>query len=384
MYIEDLITKLASSSIPLSTFDKNVIMSLYNQIYSGMQFTEKQGTLAVNVVKKYKKKLELVLNKNIDNYLSTPQFKHPFRVINTLKTIQIIKNSANEKLIKVQFPYDDAVIARFKQERTKFYYCGWVDEEKAWNFSLDETSIQFLMTLLTEYNFTADEEFMNYAEQIKTIQQNIEKYVPMIVKTEENYNYVNVVEHFPKNTSSNLLEALFEARKLGIFTWDDAIDQEINSTNFDTEIKNFLKSNPSESYPLFLNEKPLATLKNVIKYLLPCLVNISAGAELTKLQNSINFFNDMGIDNSEISVLFRLSSDVGKDFNEFVRNNKLNSPVTENTKVVVISEQVPKTILVHRKTFNSVLNYNFYTAHYKMRDFLRYQPNVINILEKHN
>jgi hypothetical protein len=385
MYIDTLISHLTRSFVAgMNSFDLKLMLSLDDQLKFGNYLTEKQGKLAVSLLKKYKIKLTQALLIDISPFLENPQFKYPFRVINLSQSIKIISDPTHIKLIKVEFPYDEKIVTKFRQEKPKFFHCQWNDSERAWLFSLEEASVQFLMLLLPEYNFTCDDEFVKYMNQIQSIQKNIEHHVPMITKNEENFNFINVVEHFPKITSSDLVESLFMARKLGIYTWDEAIDKEINSDNIDPEVRTFLKTNPSDAFSLILTEKPINSLKNIVKHLLPCLVVISNGSELTKLQNTIDFFHELNIDNSEMSVLFRLPTDGGKDFNEYVRDNKLNSSVTEKTKIIFISEHIPKTILEPKKIFNSVLNYNFYTAHYKMKEFLRFQPNVINILETHN
>lgn len=385
MYIDTLISNLTHHTINgVNSFDLKLILSLVDQIKFGNYLTEKQGSLAVSLLKKHKSKLTQALSIDISPFLENPQFKKPFRIINSEKTIKIIDDPTHIKVIKVQFPYDEKVITKFRQEKPKFFHCQWNEDERAWIFSLEETSIQFLMSLIQEHNFICDDEFSKYMDQINLVQKNIENYVPMIIKDQENFSFINVVEHFPKISSTDLIEALFLARKFGIYTWDDKIDEEINSEHTDPEVRTFLKSRPNDQFSLILTEKPLNSLKHIIKHLLPCLVVVSSGSEITKLQNTIDLFSELGIDNLDMSVLFRLPTDGGREFNEFVRNNKLNSAVSDKTKVIFISDHIPKTILEPKKIFNSVLNYNFYTAHYKMKDFLRFQPNVINILETHN
>ena len=42
---------------------------------------------------------------------------------------------------------------------------------------------------------------------------------------------------------------------------------------------------------------------------------------------SVNFLKNIGIENEEISVLFRLPKETGEKFNSFVKLNKLNNPI---------------------------------------------------------
>jgi hypothetical protein len=111
-------------------------------------------------------------------------------------------------------------------------------------------------------------------------------------------------------------------------------------------------------------------------------VIIPSENETASVTKNVEFFNSIGIDNSNMNVLFRLPTETDKNFNDYVKNNGLNSPISNNTKVVFISTKIPKTILGNKLEFNSVLNYNYYNAHYKIRDFLKNKVNVINILDR--
>lgn len=377
MYIEDLIIVLAQSGIKQSPFDVRLVISFYNQIREKTSFTEKQANLAISLTKKYKNKLEAHLSKNIDGFLLNPQFKQPFRVINNSKKITTIIHPEYKKALRVEFPYDDHLLTKFRQEKQTLDYAQWNPEEKTWIFSLDEKSIRFLSGLIKENGFTADDEFMDYVKQFDNIQENIEKYVPMVVRDNDTIKFVNISKNLPQNQSSDLLVSLFNARKLGIQTWSEDIERELDNGI----LKKFLKSDPGVGFDVDLTEHSLIDLKNIIKYLFPCLVVIPGGTELEKIQKSLELFNSLELTNSEMSVLFRLSSDIGKEFNNFVKENHLNSKISTNTKVIFISTQVPKTILESNIKFNSVLNFNFYNIHYKIRDFISWHHNVINILE---
>jgi hypothetical protein len=109
---------------------------------------------------------------------------------------------------------------------------------------------------------------------------------------------------------------------------------------------------------------------------------IIAATELEKLQLSLEFLNSIGISKDEISVLFRLPTETGGIFNNYIREQELNSPVTEKTKAVFISSKVPKTILEKQLKFNCVVSFNFYNIHYSIRNLLKWHHNVINVSDK--
>lgn len=383
MFIEDILAVIAQhSTITMNTFDRNLVNSFYSQTFLGRSLTEKQGTLAVKTLKKHKPKLDTIFNQDISDFLENPQFKNPFRVIKNSKSIKIKENSERVKNIYVEFPYNEEIIKKIRNEKEHIKHSAWNGEEKSWIFSLEERSIDFLTNLGEEFQFDFDEEFKNYAQQTKDIKKNFENYIPTVVKDENFYKIVNLPPYVQSNLSTDLLESLFEARKLGVSVWSSDVEHELNSDLYENSVKTFLKAPLTQSYQLVLEDNPLSSVKNIVKHLFPCLVTIPGGSELVKLKQAVEFFKDMGVENSEISVLVRLSNDRGREFNEYVRENKLNSPLTDNTKVVVLSAELPKTILKPRRTFNSVLNFNYYNIDYRLREYVYGHPNVITVMEK--
>ena len=67
--------------------------------------------------------------------------------------------------------------------------------------------------------------------------------------------------------------------------------------------------------------------------------------EVTKIQNLVRNY----IDNTQVSVLFRLDSKIGNEaiqFNQYVKEQGLNNIVDKNTKIVYISNnKIPKPLL---------------------------------------
>jgi|694.fasta_scaffold65809_3 hypothetical protein len=383
MYIENLLSlAISTPGIGINSFDIKIISSFNNQLASGMSFTEKQGNLAVALLKKYEDKLSKIVKQDVRPFLINPKFKLPFRTVNFSKKISIIDHPDYKKAVNVEFPYDEKILASFKQHKSSLNYAHWDKDSKSWIFSLDEATISFLLPLIAEHKFVCDDEFQKYIEQISEIKKNLEKFVPMAVLENDQIKFTNVSEHLPQNFSTDFVESLFNAKKVGITTWDSDIEDKISALPYDDVVKGFIKASPGDNFEINLDENSLNLFRPVFKYILPCLIILDSGRELEKLQQNLEFLTSCDIQPSEISVLFRLPNETNSEFNKFVKDNGLNSPVTDNTKVVFISSQIPKTILGPRKKFNSVLNYYFYTAHYKLKEYLHWQHNVINILDK--
>jgi hypothetical protein len=381
MNIEDLIILLATRC-QLNQFDYKIVESFYDQISQGNGFTDKQSALALKILERQSAKLSTVLGKDITEYLENPVFRLKKRSLNTGKKITVFEHSDFGKAIKVEFPYNETLVEKIRRERVNLPYAAWDRDERAWIFSLNERSIQLLLPFVLNEGFTPDDEFANYIEQIKTIQENLEKYVPMVTFHENTTKFINVNDNVPQPNTDNILESLFLARKTGIHTWDDTISDYLEKENVNKTVINFLNGNPGTTFSINLEDFEFSDLSDIVKYLGPCAFIVPGGSELEKTQASVEFLNSVGISNSEISVLFRLPKETGEKFNIFVKDAQLNNPITDKTRAVFISSKVPKTIIDANIKFNCVVNFNFYSVHYTIREFVKNHQNVIHVLEK--
>jgi hypothetical protein len=109
---------------------------------------------------------------------------------------------------------------------------------------------------------------------------------------------------------------------------------------------------------------------------------IPGGMEIEKLNASVDFLKSLGMLPEEMSVMFRLPKETGEKFNIFVRDEKLNNPISNQTKVVFISAKVPKTVIESKIKFNCIVNFSLHSVHYTIRDFVKNHHNVIHILDK--
>jgi hypothetical protein len=383
MYIEDLIIALAiSRNLTINPYDLKLIHSFHDQIFRGLGFTEKQELLSVKILKRQVLKLDAIFGRQISPFLENPTFRLARRTVTSSKQFSIVPHALYGKAIKAEFPYNENLLTKIRQEKSKLNYSQWDPEQKSWFFSLDEHSLNLLGKIASDESFTVDEEFENYQNQIKEIENNIEQYVPMITFNDKKLEFLNISPKIPQPTNSNIIENLFYARKLGIFTWDESIEETEEWMSADPAVRTFLQTDPKAEFSINLEKITIYSIKDIVKHLLPVLIVIPGGTELEKVEQSIEFLKTIGITSKEISVLFRLPSETGGKFNNFIRENNLNSPVTENTKVVFISSKVPKTLIEKKIKFNLVVNFNFYNIHYSIKNLLKWHHNVIHMMEK--
>ena len=85
--------------------------------------------------------------------------------------------------------------------------------------------------------------------------------------------------------------------------------------------------------------------------------------------------------------MFRLPTESNVNFNNFVKNNGLNTPIKDSTQIVFISSKLPKPVLKSKIKFHAIINLGFDNVHYTMRDFVKSHENVIfysGLKEKRN
>jgi hypothetical protein len=374
MYIEDLLSDLVIYHFVMNSYDTTLVHSFYDQISKGNGLTEKQSTLAVRILKRYSSNLSTALQKDVGQLLENPQFRLAIRKISSEKRLNIVDHQSHGRVIKAVFPYNEKLVETIRKNRDNFSISLWDKDDKCWYFGISETSIQLLTAL---ENFEVDDDIKNYQEQIKHIQQDMEKYVPMLIIENSVPKLKNCDKNVPELTSNDFISAIFEARKRGVYTWDETIDKFIESDEIDPLTRSFLKTDPGEKFGVDSEIYQISDISTIVLNLLPVIVIIPGGDELSKMKLSLDFVKDLGIKNEDISVMFRLPSNTHQIFNEFVKFNELNSPIHADTKVVFVSSKIPKPIFKSGIKFNSVLNLGYSNVHYTMRDFLKNHENGI-------
>lgn len=381
MNIEDLIILLATRT-QMNPFDSKTVWSFYDQVARGLGFTEKQSMLAIKILYKHADKLTTMLSKDVEPFLANPTFKLPKRTLNSTKRISVVEHPSFIKAIKMEFPYNENIVERIRKERINLVHAAWDMNEKAWIFALNERSIQFLVPFVVNDEFATDEEFADYVQQVLKIQETLEDYIPTISYDGKTVKFVNVSDNLPQPQNDNVLDAMFLARKSGIHTWDEGVDQYLADNNIEKTVIDFLNENPGSNFTVNLEENSISSISQIVKYMTPCMFVIPGGMEIEKLKTSVDFLKSLDITPEEMSVMFRLPKESGEKFNIFVRDEKLNNPITDNTKVVFISAKIPKTVIESKIKFNCVVNFSLHSVHYTIRDFVKNHHNVIHVLDK--
>jgi len=393
MYVEDLVERLVGYGKYL--FEPNIIQgngweynfatSVANQLSNGNSLTEKQATMAVKILKKYKRELEAYFNKPID--LDNPVFRNPFRQLTEEKSIRI-EEVNGEKQILVRFSYNQDIVKQFQDyvnsSEWKSFRWGsvlkqevgaWNHDLRAWTFKLKEDNIFWLHNNLLDKGFIEDEQFKQYVEEITSVIEKMYDYAPCVVKEDGVYKYKNVSHKIPDINSDNVLEVLFKAKSAGVTAWSEEVDRDLRANSCSSVTMAVLNS----SKALYVDNSAYTTaeFKDIIKHGGPVLIIIPGGSETQYTMAWHKLAQDWGIPSSEMSVMFRMPNESHGTFNKYVRDNLLNNEITENTKIVFVSTKLPKPLIKSGIRFNSVINLGYYRdLHFSMSVVLNSTTNV--------
>jgi hypothetical protein len=292
---------------------------------------------------------------------------------------------SNKKIISINFPYNEIVVNNikvYKKLLTQKSHTGnsinWNIDNKSWDFDLREEHVSWINSNIVNDSFVVDELFLELVNQIEQVKNNIEGHVPMVVFEENKFRFINVPSSVSQPTSLDIVDVLVEARKYGITIWSETIDIVLGKINLNPFLLKFLTSPTLTSLPEDREKLTMSDITSIVECSLPCLVVIPGGSELKHLELCYTLFQKYGILPEEMTVLFRLEGETGKNTNFFIKENKLNNPISEKIKIVFISGKVPKPLVESKTNFSTILNFGISGVHYTLSNYLKNHHFVIN------
>ena len=403
MYIEELLQFAAGSGqylfvrTPIITgHDLTIMTSISEQIaYGTNSLTEKQATLVVKILSKYRIELRPHVS-DLDAVLDHPKWKHPFRVIPQYKRIAIVNvdefnGLPHKKIICLAFPYDTEIVETFRSRNQNLHNLHkgvWDGDRKQWTFGLTELNVEWLGTYLLNRGFKADDEFISLFNTVSESLLDLENQLPMLVHSDAGFQLKNTHKNIPQPETADLAEALFWAREYGITVWDDELAGRLNS-EVSAVTKSILSANSKK--PLWVNSTAtsITEFTDLLNHGGPAMVIVPGGTELPLVKQWTDFALQLGIDVSQISVMFRLPNEQS-EFNQYVKTAGLNNPVDERTRLVFVSTKITKPLIKAGIRFNTVINLGYYNyMHFSMstvvdnaRNLVYYSMKEPSILKK--
>lgn len=336
---------------------KSVIIGLLVTNNRGYGFTKNQKQYAVHLVKQYILELNTELKMDITPLLENPTLRLPTRELASVnKSINIEKHPVWGQALVVNFPYDASIVLSIKTSKTSDPRV-WDNDRKCWLFSLTENHISLANHLVSRHQFVATDAVTNLIAQTTPVLANTADHIPMITVCDGVPAYRNVANTVPSLNASNAIAAAFAARASGVIAWDSKFSLEIETTHSGKLVKDFLKTaDLATPYIVKAADHAFDEVCQILDYCYPVMVLIPGGSELAKTRLCVESLQRLGVNPHEMSVLFRLPSNTDREFNQYVKDTGLNSPISETTRVVFISGKLPKPVLASGIKFNSVVN----------------------------
>ena len=202
--------------------DFETVRSLAEAQYA---WTEKQGKLAVVILKRYLTKFQKH-GMNIQKLIEHPEYEQPFRLINHVKSIEKFIDIDEVEKINLKFPYDKKLVQLVKmvkdQRGLPTGYVQYDGETKTWTFKQTDVTTYFLTLIAIRYDFkfvdtSLLDDFYEVKNEIKNYKQPMAKLAGteiILSNASENLNeYWNKqIKHLP------IIQQLDSFKNLGLST----------------------------------------------------------------------------------------------------------------------------------------------------------------------
>jgi len=384
LYIEDLMCRLgnggqymfSNGTVKVSSFDHSIVSNLSMACDEHRGLTLKQRNVSIKLCERYNGQLIAALGQDVIPALDNPEFKS--RLLESYIPVSSIE--IEDKCIKVKFPYNDSLVAKIKKYKSEYagHRVNWNSENKSWDFDLEEASVVWLQHNIVNDQYILDPAFKQHYDKIAEIFEKIDNYVPCLDVIEDQFVFRNVHTSVPQPKVNDLKHVMLLARMYGITTWSEKVEEMVQKANFSPLFESFLTKTNTKVTEFDSEEFAIGQFTDLFKYNLPALIVVPGGDELQSLRTWYFWLKSQNFEEKDISVMFRLDNGNGSVFNDLVKECKLNNPISENTKVVFISQKLPKPVVKSGLQFKFVVNLSAtWSSHYSINSYIDTMSNVI-------
>jgi len=360
--------------------DYSVLTSIGRQVFKGVGLTDRQYELVKTKLLAYQD----MFDHNLTESFTT--LRIPLRELNREKTIKIVSMHDDETIlyIAVKFIFNKKLLTSIERVKQAVDgHCHTYDSiEKVHYFLFNEHNAFAVVKNFKNNNFEIQPELLTYYNKVEIMNNNEEDHIPGIYSfklknlTDKAINFM--VSSIGKPSKENL--AIYNDRKeqLGLYHFEQ--EELENSLNALTVLSKKIVTRKlytvlisPEKYPI---ERVIESLLELNRFpLLVILPNDNSLDGLIAVHSGLTniFFNE------DISVLFRVDNDTGRNFNEYIKTNKLNNPIDSNTKVVYINtNKFPKPLLKSNWIPSAVLTIGSQRMNTKVNDYISPMDLVIH------
>lgn len=319
--------------------DSKVLRSLALSVSNGVFITENQSKLLIKILKENSKKI-INFSEEIEERVTEPSWSRNFREIEQVRKLYIGKNSDDELVLVIETTFNSQ-IRKILNDISK--NCEGViaaSNGKKYITDLTEKNIVILMDALASHDFDIDEKIKKHYEIIKS------------------WSEQDVIDQFKLTNITNTNFQKHITEDLGIST---AIDQNIindrsvryqffteNPKNLGESLTEYIANRPNTKLWVDKNQHSLTDVVSSLIELkrLPILVVFDTVVNEKYLENLKILSEALEANNIDdrVGVYFRLENDdMGKQFNQLIKQKQYNYELGTNTVVTAVqSGKLPK------------------------------------------
>ena len=376
--IEQCLEMLTGLDTTLGNFtvdpkDTTVLTSMSKQVFKGLPLTDRQYELlkaklsATTYVSQFDYKG--IYQEQYSGALNKTRF--PLREIDRSKYVKIVDSApeieraarsffargqptehvskTGQYWIQIGFPFSKRLILSVESVAKNVKKYAHEQGTRDHYFRLDEIAVYEIVNEFKNKEFVIDQELIDFYEQLVYIKQNETNFLP-VVKDGELVNFHPSTEDYLVSTLGQpSVDTIVRYKDRALLHNIHFFDEELldRATKQLLPLTGCLVNRTSTQVLVHPKEWSLEELSKSLNQLdrFPIMFILSTETALADLKKSVAAVREY-VDQDSISVLFRLDNDTNADFNEYIKQDRLNSPVTPETKVVYIcKDKLPKPLL---------------------------------------
>jgi hypothetical protein len=329
--------------------DHTIITSIARQCFKGTALTDRQFNLMKEKLQSYKDQFEANDYNTFD--VAVESLRQPLRHIDRSKYIKIIKhlelvgpNSVYESYkekwlwIKVRFPFSKKLIVDLQSIKCPEIEHVHKKGSHEHFFFFTERNVYQIVELFKDKNFDIDKELLEYYNKVNELTNEAE-HAPSIV----DFKFKNIhpraqklaINELGSPNADNIVRYKDRKDIYGIKYFDSALEKALNEQTILTQ-----KVVKRKSHQVFIKNTKW-TFDSLVRTLIeldrfPLAILVDENDPYDDLVTTHKAFKNLFMPD-EISVQFRLGSDKSQGFNEYIKDQGLNTPVDKTTKIVYTS-----------------------------------------------
>lgn len=326
-----------SSEFSIDPRDTKLLFSLHNQVNRKLGLTDRQFDLL-------KEKLKIYESQFLNNGYTELDFsttRIPVRTIDRSQWIRITDDAGHKK-ISVRFSFNKKLISCLEELRRRKCEGVYYNETKIRTFDYSEINLFNVVDVFKNKGFEIEPQLLEQYETLLSMKENKKDYLPGIYNFKLKNLHQRAVDYIISDLGEPCQEnlAFYKDRQelIGLKHFDqEDLDRSIfNLTSLSQKIVKRTKQQ------VFVNSEKY-TLDHVIESVLelnrlPLLILISENHALDMLSECHSRFKNIVLDES-ISIMFRKDNvGEGVHFNQYIKDNNLNTTLNPNTKIAYIQD----------------------------------------------